>query len=75
MKTTKLHLLGCLLGSTALLGFGSCSNYRSPEANNAATGALIGAGVGAAVSDDTAEGAAVGAAAGGGAGYLYGASR
>ena len=64
-----------MLSVIAVFAVGSCSNYRTPEANAAATGGLIGAGVGAAVSDDPLAGAAVGGAAGAGAGYLYGASR
>lgn len=65
-----------ILAISALgLTLSSCSNYNTPEANNAATGALIGGGVGALTGSDGAEtrrNAAIGAAVGGGAGYLYG---
>ena len=74
MKTLT-HSLRVLAAGAVAAAFASCSNYRTDEANSAATGALIGAGVGAAVSDNPLRGAAVGGAAGGGAGYLYGASR
>ena len=69
MKTNRPILVS--LVTVTLLVAPSCTNFRTPEENAAATGGLIGAGAGAILADDTLKGAAVGGALGAGAGYLY----
>jgi hypothetical protein len=70
MKMNRSILVPLAAFTLVVTPLPSCTNFRTREANAAATGGLIGAGAGAALSHDPVRGAVVGGALGAGAGYL-----